>query len=266
MPRHPGSPLLPLFPLTPRPTLAARALPVAAALALLAPASACVSDPDCGICDPDKLVLESITGINYANRRVHLLTEGVDEGKYFIEEVGACVETEAANSLVGATPATRGAEEWCKLSPLVSWQGLEFVFNNLLEPTTIELVLDPRDLEEKFTRGSGPGGQHRNKTETAVQLRHKPSGLAVRVEKGRSRADNRTMALRVLSARLLAAKQDSEDAQRSRARREQAGSGQRGDKIRTIALQRDQVVDHRSGKSCTAREYLRGHLRALLDE
>lgn len=136
----------------------------------------------------------------------------------------------------------------------------------LAEPTTIELVLDPRDLEEKFTRGSGPGGQHRNKTETAVQLRHKPSGLAVRVEKGRSRADNRTMALRVLSARLLAAKQDSEDAQRSRARREQAGSGQRGDKIRTIALQRDQVVDHRSGKSCTAREYLRGHLRALLDE
>ncbi len=102
--------------------------------------SGCISDPDCGICDPDKLVLESITGINYANRRVHLLTEGVDEGKYFIEEVGACVETEAANSLVGATPATRGAEEWCKLSPLVSWQGLEFVFNNLLEPTTIELV------------------------------------------------------------------------------------------------------------------------------
>ena len=73
MPRHPGSPLLPLFPLTPRPTLAARALPVAAALALLAPASACVSDPDCGICDPDNLILQSIAGTNYAGKLVRLL-------------------------------------------------------------------------------------------------------------------------------------------------------------------------------------------------
>ncbi|PRP89928.1 hypothetical protein ENSA5_69650 [Enhygromyxa salina] len=94
----------------------------------------CISDTDCGVCDPDNLVLESITGINYANRRVHLLTEGVDKGKYFIEDIGACVETEDAEE------SPRGAEEWCKLSPLVSWQGLEFVFNNLLDPTSVELV------------------------------------------------------------------------------------------------------------------------------
>jgi len=103
-------------------------------------ASGCISDTDCGVCDPDKLVLESITGINYANRRVHLLTEGVDSGKYFIEEVGDCLESKDANALDGATPAERGPEEWCKLSPLVSWQGLEFVFNNLLDPTSVELV------------------------------------------------------------------------------------------------------------------------------
>jgi hypothetical protein len=94
----------------------------------------CISDTDCGVCDPDKLVLESISGINYANRKVHHLTEGVDKGKYFIEDISACVETE------DATEAPRGAEEWCKLSPLVTWQGLEFVFNNLLDPTSIELV------------------------------------------------------------------------------------------------------------------------------
>ncbi len=135
----------------------------------------------------------------------------------------------------------------------------------MAEPSAGELELDPRDLEEKFTRGSGKGGQHRNKTDSAVQLRHKPSGMAVRVENGRSQATNRETALRLLRARLAAAKQQSEAAERHRLRREQAGSGQRGDKVRTIALQRDQVTDHRTGRSCSAREYLRGRLRSIVD-
>ncbi|MFV8754548.1 peptide chain release factor-like protein [Nannocystaceae bacterium ST9] len=135
----------------------------------------------------------------------------------------------------------------------------------LAEPSEAELEIDPRDLEEKFTRGSGAGGQHRNKTDTAVQLRHKPTGLAVRVENGRSQATNRETALRLLRARLIEAKQRAAAEQRHRERRELAGSGQRGDKVRTIALQRDQVVDHRSGRSCSAREYLRGKLRGLVD-
>lgn len=135
----------------------------------------------------------------------------------------------------------------------------------LAEPDSSELTIDRRDLEEKFTRGSGAGGQHRNKTDTAVQLRHKPTGLAVRAEKGRSQTDNRATALRLLRAKLEDAQQRSEADERDRERRNQAGSGQRGDKIRTIALQRDRVVDHRSGKSCSAREYLRGRLRLLVD-
>ncbi|KIG13198.1 OmpA-like transmembrane domain protein [Enhygromyxa salina] len=94
----------------------------------------CITDTDCGVCDPDKLVLESISGINYANRKVHLLQDGLTTGKYFIDDISACVETDEAKE------APRGAQEWCKLSPLVSWQGLEFVFNNLLDPTSIELV------------------------------------------------------------------------------------------------------------------------------
>lgn len=134
----------------------------------------------------------------------------------------------------------------------------------LAEPSSTELAIDPRDFEEKFTRGSGAGGQHRNKTDTAVQLRHKPSGLAVRAEKGRSQTDNRETALRLLKAKLRDAHQRSAADERHRERRNQAGSGQRGDKVRTIALQRDQVVDHRTGKSCSAREYLRGRLRLLV--
>ena len=54
----------------------------------------CISDTDCGVCDPDKLVLESISGINYSNRKVHLLTDGVSKGKYFIDDIGACVESD----------------------------------------------------------------------------------------------------------------------------------------------------------------------------
>lgn len=94
----------------------------------------CISDSDCGICDPDKLVLESISGINYTNRKVHRLTPGVDSGKYFIEDIKDCELTEEAEE------SARGAEEYCKLSPLVTANGLEFVFNNLLDPTSIELV------------------------------------------------------------------------------------------------------------------------------
>lgn len=106
----------------------------------IASMSGCISDTDCGVCDPDTLVLESISGINYANRKIHLLTEGVSKGKYFIKDIGACVETPEAKE------AVRGAEEWCKLSPLVSVEGLEFVFNNLLDPTSVELVRkDPSD-------------------------------------------------------------------------------------------------------------------------
>lgn len=96
----------------------------------------CVDDPDCGICDPENLVLESISGNNYENSKVHLLSDGVSEGRYFIETIGPCEETEEAL----ASP--RGAEEYCKISPLLvsGDQGLEFVFNNLLEPTSLELV------------------------------------------------------------------------------------------------------------------------------
>ncbi|NVB41857.1 thrombospondin type 3 repeat-containing protein [Pseudenhygromyxa sp. WMMC2535] len=94
----------------------------------------CISDTDCGICDPDKLVLESISGVNYANTKVHRLTDGVSSGKYFIEDIVDCPETEEAQE------SDRGAEEYCKISPLVAWSGLEFVFNNLLDATSVELV------------------------------------------------------------------------------------------------------------------------------
>ncbi len=123
--------------------------------------------------------------------------------------------------------------------------------------------IDPRDLKEVFTRGSGKGGQHRNKVETAVVLVHQPSGLRVRVDGGRSQHINRVNAMAVLRARLQR-RADEGAIERSNARRRsQLGSGMRGDKVRTVAEQRGTVTDHRSGKTIGLREFRRGQLQGL---
>jgi len=133
----------------------------------------------------------------------------------------------------------------------------------LEEPSEHEVRIDPRDLEEQFTRGSGKGGQHRNKTDTCVILKHKPSGIQVRVDGGRSQADNRLSALGILRARLKAAGTTKKTKERNAKRRRQVGTGMRGDKVRTIAMQRDTVTDHNTGKTMRAKHYLRGNLSDL---
>ncbi|MEM9459250.1 MAG: thrombospondin type 3 repeat-containing protein [Myxococcota bacterium] len=116
-------------------------------------ASGCIEDSDCGICDPDNLLLESISSVNYASRQIHVLNpecEGSDcpsafnSGSYFTEDIGPCEETEEA------IESPRGAEEFCKISPLLTAYGLEFIFNNLLDPTSIELVRKRPDNPQLF--------------------------------------------------------------------------------------------------------------------
>jgi len=124
--------------------------------------------------------------------------------------------------------------------------------------------LKEKDLEWQATRGSGPGGQHRNKTSSAVILTHKPTGLVVRVENERSQYRNLQTAKAILSARLQEAEASSQLDQRNQQRKAQVGRGMRSDKVRTIALQRDQVTDHRLGKRISAVKYLRGELDKLV--
>ncbi len=133
----------------------------------------------------------------------------------------------------------------------------------LSEPKPHELTIDERDVDETFTRGSGPGGQHRNTSDTAVVLHHRPSGIRVRIEKGRTRPDNQRTAWAVLRARIAAQQRSAAQSDRNHQRRTQVGSGMRGDKVRTIAEQRDRVTCHRTGKSTTLRKYLRGDLSDL---
>lgn len=130
-------------------------------------------------------------------------------------------------------------------------------------PEKKALHIDQRDLEWKTCRGHGAGGQHRNVTDSAVQLTHRPTGTTVYSQSERSQHQNKAVALDVLRSRLLQLQQTKDQAGRNSKRRQQLGSGMRGDKVRTIALQRDQVTDHRTGRRMSAKKYLRGGVDGL---
>lgn len=128
----------------------------------------------------------------------------------------------------------------------------------LPEPQAHELKIDERDLEWKTRRGSGPGGQHRNKTESCVDLTHKPTGIKVTAD-SRSQHENKVAALQILRTRLLNIQQSKDTADRNSSRREQIGCGQRGDKRRTIRVHTNQVTDHIMGRTMTYKDYAKGN-------
>ena len=128
----------------------------------------------------------------------------------------------------------------------------------LPEPADAVVRLDERDLEETTMRGSGAGGQHRNKTDSAVRLVHRPTGLVVRVESERDQSQNRRTARAVLRAKLWELEQARRVGARAADRRAQVGSGMRGDKRRTIRTQDDQVTDHVTGRAWRFKAYARG--------
>jgi peptide chain release factor 1 len=128
----------------------------------------------------------------------------------------------------------------------------------LPEPAEAELRIAEGDLAWVSCRGSGAGGQHRNKTESAVIVTHRPTGLAVRCESERSQHQNRATAISLLRARLFAAETERRSATLAADRRRQVGSGMRGDKRRTIRCQDGAVTDHLTGRTWTLRDYQRG--------
>lgn len=128
----------------------------------------------------------------------------------------------------------------------------------MTEPPKSQCVIDERDIEVSFCRGSGKGGQNRNKRDTVAVVKHVPTGLAVRAESERSQHANRESAMSLLRARLW--QQQSGKASKARAddRRAQVGCGARGDKRRTLQVQHGTVVDHVTGKTWRYRDYAKG--------
>lgn len=113
--------------------------------------------------------------------------------------------------------------------------------------TTISI--DPSELDIEFSRSGGAGGQNVNKVETAVRLIHKPTGIAVRCQSERTQQKNREKALGLLEARLQSVKDEEEAKKHADTRRDQIGTGDRSEKIRTYNVPQNRVTDHRIKES-----------------
>ncbi|MDH5278358.1 MAG: peptide chain release factor 1 [Actinomycetota bacterium] len=135
----------------------------------------------------------------------------------------------------------------------------------LPEAEDVEVEVDPADLRIDVYRSSGPGGQSVNTTDSAVRITHVPSGIVVSCQNEKSQLQNREQALRILRARLLAAKQEEQDQEASDARRSQVRTVDRSERIRTYNFAENRISDHRVGfKAYNLDQVLDGDLDAVV--
>jgi peptide chain release factor 1 len=136
----------------------------------------------------------------------------------------------------------------------------------LPEAEEVEVEIDPNDLKIDVYRSTGPGGQSVNTTDSAVRIKHLPSGVEVAVQDEKSQLQNKAKALRILRARLLQAKQEAQDQAMSQERRSQVRTADRSERVRTYNFNENRVTDHRIGYTVhRLGEILEGDLDDLVD-
>lgn len=136
----------------------------------------------------------------------------------------------------------------------------------LPEVDDVEIEINPADLQIDTYRASGAGGQHVNKTESAIRITHLPTGTVVECQDERSQFKNKDKAMKVLRSRLYEAKQREQDAQVAQQRKSQVGTGDRSERIRTYNFPQGRLTDHRIGLTIyRLEEMLSGDLDEVID-
>ena len=136
------------------------------------------------------------------------------------------------------------------------------------EAEETELSIDPKDLQIDTFRSSGAGGQHVNKTESAIRITHLPTGTVVECQDERSQYKNKDRAMKILRSKLYEAEQARQNAEIAATRRSQVGTGDRSGKIRTYNFPQNRVTDHRltgDSKNFNLAAVINGDLDALID-
>lgn len=130
----------------------------------------------------------------------------------------------------------------------------------------VEIDINPADIKMEVFRSSGAGGQHINKTSSAVRLIHEPSGVVVECQTERSQFQNRDNAMKMLRTKLYEIEKQKQDSEIANSRKSQVGSGDRSEKIRTYNYPQGRITDHRIGMSIYQMEnFLNGDLDEMID-
>ena len=130
----------------------------------------------------------------------------------------------------------------------------------------VEIEINPADIKMEVYRASGAGGQHVNKTSSAVRLIHVPTGVIAECQTERSQTQNREYAMRLLKSRLYNIEKEKRDAELANERKSQVGTGDRSEKIRTYNYPQGRITDHRIGMSIYQMEnFLNGDIDEMVD-
>ena len=156
-----------------------------------------------------------------------------------------------------------------ELTPVVEcWQAYLRAQDTAREAEEMEFSIDPKDLQIDTFRSSGAGGQHVNKTESAIRITHLPTGVVVECQDERSQYKNKDRAMKILRSKLYEAEQEKQNAAIAATRKSQVGTGDRSGKIRTYNFPQNRVTDHRltgDNKNFNIAAIINGDLDGMID-